>query len=342
MLFPKSLIAGTAGIALGLFLGGCNSTDGNPVKPAVRGPIGTADLKGSSDFDRDLIAAKRGSGNSVDREEAIEAVLSKYGVPHPAAKVSEEPQAGPVAMAAAKTSSTASSFAPIVRSFTADNDIHTFRKTVTVGPFQYLVVSAVGEQDGVDPFLVAYYRNDASTNQYAYAVKVAAYNDDVSSSNRNSTLTWVNGNFTSRTVEIVAFNYMPSTRGTVTISIGVNGSSSTYASRFLGGKVVYGTDPIPAVPDNCYPSFTRVTETNRYEGGFSAAGLVIDAQAMKGGMIWDLGGGASQSLDFTPFINNQYPNFALLFEATSNKTGSFVEEASGYAYKQQDYYSCVR
>ncbi len=257
-------------------------------------------------------------------------------------RVSGGSQPGPVATAAAKTSSTASSFAPVVRSFTADNDIHTFRKTVIVGPFQVLTVSAVGEQDGVDPFLVAYYRNDPSTSQSAYAVKVAAFNDDVSSSNRNSTLTWVNGNFTSRTIEIVAFNYMPSTRGTVTIGIGVSGSSSTYASRFLGGTVVYGTNPIPTVPDNCYPSFTRVTETNRYEGGFSAAGLVIDTQAMKGGIIWDLGGGASQSLDFSPFLNNQYPNFALLFEATSSKTGSFVEEASGYAYKQQDFYSCVR
>ncbi|MBW8890498.1 MAG: hypothetical protein JF616_22325 [Fibrobacteres bacterium] len=338
MLSSRMLLAGTAGIALGLFLGGCNSADSNPVKPAASGPVGTTDLKGSSDFDRDLIAAKQGSGNSANREEAIEAVLSRYGVPHSTARAAQGQQPGPVTEAVAKTAAT--TFVTAVRNFSADNDIHTFYTTVIVPAFGSLVVSATASQDGVDPFLVAFSRNDASSNTDAYAISVAGYNDDVSSTNRNSQLVWVNTGFTNKKIEIVAFNYLPSTRGTVGIGISVNGAVAVYSSRFLGGKVEYGTDAFPSIPSNCAPSFTAVTESNRAGGGFSAAALVVDTKAMKGGIIWDRPDLGSQSLGFSPQLNNPYPSFALLFEATSARAGSLVEEGSAYGYLQRDYYIC--
>src|SRR4051812_29174547 len=109
-------IAGAACMALGLFLGGCDSAGSNPTQSEARGPVGATDLQGSSDFDRDLITAKQGSVGSADRAKAIEAVLSRYGVAHTAALQSSEPLPGPVTQAAAaKTAAKASSFAPVVR-----------------------------------------------------------------------------------------------------------------------------------------------------------------------------------------------------------------------------------
>lgn len=121
----------------------------------------------------------------------------------------------------------------------------------------------------------------------------------------------------------------------------MGGTVTSYASRFLGGAVQYGTS-YPEIPANCYPSYTRFTETNRYGGGFSAAGLVVDAVTNKGGIIWDRPDLGAQSLDFSPLLNTNYPSFGLLMEATGNRTGRFVEEASGYRFQQQDIYSCVR
>lgn len=328
---------GAAGFAFGLFLTGCNTADSNSANPEDRSPIGTTDLTGSSDFDRDLIAAKRGKAGTAEGLRAIEAVLTRYGVPYlPLNPPVEqfEPIASPAAKAAVFT------FSTTVRNFTADNDIHTFYKDVTVKAGKTLTVEAVGTAATADPYLVAFYPDGVSGTETGYSVKFVAAHDDISNENRNSQFSWKNTSASNKTISIVCFNYLPENRGTVNINIVVNGSSTSYPNRWLGGKVVYGGTPNPAVPAGCAPFFTRVTEKNRFAGGFRAAALVMDFDAMKGGIIWDEPVGVSQVLDFVPQLSLPYPSFAMLFEATGRAATILVEEASGYAFTQQDYYKC--
>jgi hypothetical protein len=40
-------------------------------------------------------------------------------------------------------------------------------------------------------------------------------------------------------------------------------------------------------------------------------------------------------------LANDYPSFALLFEAAAGPSTAFNEEPSSYRYKQVDSYSCV-
>ena len=334
MLFSRNFWIGSAPIAAGLLLGGCNSSDG-PSAPKTM-PAATTDIHGSSEFDRDLIAAKHSSLDPAKRNEAIISVLKRYGIP--SQLPSEETSSSPAPQAAAKAASTG--FIRVMRNFTAGNDIHCAMRTVTVPAFGVLSASAVGEAAGVDPVLVAFYRNDASSNTESYQIKVAAINDDVSSSNRNSQISWVNSNFTSRTVTLVAFSFSDASRGTATLTIIANGLTGVYRSQPLTGKVQFGNDAVPAVPAGCTPTGTSVMETTLSGGGFQAAALVVDAQTMKGGFMWDDPFKGYQALGFPPFLSNTYPSFALLFEAWPNSNGGNVEEASRYGFLQRDIYTC--
>jgi hypothetical protein len=337
--------AGATCVGLGLVLGGCDSADRAPSQPETRsetrGPIGTTDLTGSSDFDRELIAAKRGGGTNAERMAAIEAVLSKYGFQHSNAAQTAAPQPGPVASEAASGPSAkaaAGAFTPVVRNFTVDGDLRTFRTQVNIAPRGFLTVTAVGSA-GTDPFLVAFYGKGDPV--YSYPVTVAAYNDDISTANRNSTFTWRNPTVGIRKVEIVAFNYYPYNRGTALINITANGVVTSYQTRNLGGHVMFNSDAIPPVPGNCYLNATIATETHL--SGFAhypVAALVVDTKAMKGGIFVDNKDLGSQTLSFAP-LNNDYPSFALIYDADSGPAGVFNEEPSSYRYKQVDSYSCV-
>jgi hypothetical protein len=339
MPLSKSILAGaapTACVALGLFLGGCDSADHNPATPEASTPIGTTDLTGSSDFDRDLIAAKTVAATNAERLSAIEAVLSKYGIPHSAPQAPEA-QPGPVLpQAAAKTAAT---FLPVVRDFTAGNG-YTFYMDITVKPSKTLWVEAIATTANADPYLVAFFRDDASDNQSAYALKFVAADDDVASDNRNSLISWKNTGSSNKTVTVMAFNYSPANGGTADINVVNGGTNTSYPERWLGGTVVYGSNPIPAVPAGCAPFFTRVIERNRFGGGFHGAALVMDFNAMKGGIIWDDPSTNSQSLDFMPLLGNPYPSFAMLFQASGKAASSGGQESSGYAYTQEDHYLC--
>lgn len=341
MFASKKSATGAVGFAMCLFLVGCDSADSNPAKPEVRGPVGTTDLTGSSDFDRDLIAAKRGTAGTTERLEAIEAVLSRYGVPHSPLNPPAEQQPGPVAVPAAKTATT--TFVTTVRNFNATNDVYTYYRRATVKPGKTIRVEAVASTDNEDPYLVAFYQDDAPGTATAYTLKFVAANDDVADGNRNSRISWKNTGTVNKSVTVVGFNYLPSNRGTVDVDVFLDGVTTSYPNRWLGGKVVYAGSPNPAVPGGCAPFFTRVTEKTRYGGGYPAAALVMDFNAMKGGIIWDDPSTVSQSLDFVPQLSLPYPSFGLLFKANGNAVSVPLLDdnvASGYNYTQQEYYKC--
>jgi hypothetical protein len=341
MFGSKIFLAGMAGLAMGLFLGGCDSAESNPAKAEAKAPIGASDLESASDFDRDLITAKQTATNDADRIHAIEAVLSRYGVPYNAPRVPEAPQSGPLSEAPAGAAKSASAlFRPYVRDFTADNDIHSFSKSITVAPSQTVTISATADQPATDPFLVAFYRDDPSDNTTAYVIKVVGLNDDIAFTNRNSLIKWTNSGSTSKKIQIVAFNSTPANRGTAMVEITLGGATTSYPSRYIGGTVEYG-NPYPDVPANCSPSYTSFVEKNVLGGGYHAAALVVDASTKVGGIIWDSDLTPTQTLAFSPLLNRRYPSFGLLLEADGNQAGRWAEEASGYRLTQRDVYTCT-
>jgi hypothetical protein len=205
-----------------------------------------------------------------------------------------------------------------------------------------LRIGAFAGADNVDPFLVAYYVDDNPVFSGAYKVRVVGFNDDLASDNRNAVVEWTNTTGNSKVVEFVAFAYSTATRGKGIISITVDGTTTGLLNREIGGLHQYGAAPVSNVPSNCQPSQTWVTETPLFGGGYRAAALVIDTQAMRGGYIRDIPSLGPQTLVFPWTLHNSYPSFALLFEAYSGVLPSnWSETPSQYEYRQVDHYSCV-
>ncbi len=336
----KAFSAGTGLMALMALMAstGCDSGGRIQEPAASKARIGTVDFTGSSEFDRELIAAKAGLTDLSQREEAMAAVLDKYGIAHPPVPAFSWTSEG--TPAAAKGN--AASFYPVRRDFTAGNDIHTYRSSVSVANGQWVRIAALGNTDNVDPYLVAYYTDDVAASSSAYKVKVIGYNDDVASDNRNSVVTWTNNTGSAKNIQFVAFSFAASTRGKGLISTTVGATSVNLPDREIGGMHLYGATPIVNEPGNCVPSYTRVKETPVSGGGYRAAALVIDTQAMRGGYIQDTPALGTQTLNFSWIFHNPYPSFALLFEPYTNVLPSnWSETPSQYRLTQIDVYSCV-
>ena len=335
----KAFLAGTGLSALLLGMGGCDSSPRVQEPPEAKPRIGATDLSGSSEFDRELIAAKSAIADPAQREHAMTAILDKYGVAHPPASGSPL-EAAPVLPPAAKTAAQS----PVVRrDFKAGNDIHTYRGSITVGNSQALLISAMAGADNVDPFVVAYYVDDNPASSTAYKIRVAAFNDDATDANRNSWIEWINKTGNSKTIQFVVFGYSSTTRGKGTIITFVGGHIvHNLANREFGGLRVYGAKALPNIEPGCYPTSTLVTETPRFGGGYRGAALVIDTQAMRGGYIEDRPALGPQTLDFPWPLHNPYPSFALLFQTyTGVLPSNWSETPSEYQFTQKDRYSCV-
>jgi hypothetical protein len=146
----RALSVGTGLSVLALGLIGCDS--GGPVEDPSDGKtsIATTDLTGSSQFDRELIAAKSETTDPALQEQAIVAVLDKYDVAHPPSAVGV-PHGAALRAAAVSAAAIAASFSPVRRDFLAGNDIHTCRGAISVGTTQFLSIAAIGSSANVDP-----------------------------------------------------------------------------------------------------------------------------------------------------------------------------------------------
>jgi hypothetical protein len=337
----KAFLAGTGLSALVGALGGCDS-GGRVHEPEGSKPaLGATDLSGSSEFDRELIAAKNGTADPVRQVQAMMAVLDKYGVAHPPATELSELADAPAAVGpAAKTAS--HSWSPVRRDFQATNDIHTYRGAVTVGNGQFARFAALGTGANVDPFLVAYYVDDNPAVSTAYIVKVIGYNDDVTSDNRNAVVTWTNNTGNSKTIQFVAFAYSSITRGKGLISVTVNGTSTNLSDRQIGGLKQFGAASLPA-SNGCTQPFSTTIKATRLSGSERGAALVIDTQAMRGGHLELLANSdASRTLPW--IVNNPYPSFALLYKPYTGilpSNWANTEVPTQYRFTQTDRYGCV-
>ena len=319
--------------------GGCDSSERIQEPSGAKPRIGTTDISGSSEFDRELIAAKNGIADPVRQAQAMTAILDKYGVAHPpATELADVPEA---AGAAAKTAS--HSWSPVRRDIQAANGIHTYRGAVSVGNGQDARFVAIGNTDNVDPFLVAYYVDDNPAVSTAYKVRLIGYNDDFSGLNRNSAILWTNNTGSSKTIQFVAFAYSSLTRGKGSIATTVNGSTTVFSDREIGGLKQFGATQLPAQPDGCgQPISTRI-QTWRLSGSERGAVLVVDTKAMRGGHL-QTQLNTEASLELPWIVWNPYPSFALLYQPYSGVLPSnwaSTEVPTQYRFIQMDRYGCV-
>jgi hypothetical protein len=335
----KALLAGSGLSALVMIWGGCDSSERVQDPSGSKPNIGTTDFSGSSEFDSELIAAKNGTSDPIQRLQAMAAVLDKYGVAHPPA--TEFSEAADAAGPAAKTAS--HSWSPVRRDFQATNDIHTYRGVVTVGNGQSARFAALGNSDNVDPFLVAYYVDENPAVSTAYIVRVVGFNDDVSSGNRNAVVTWTNNTGNSKTIQFVAFAYSSITRGKGLISTTVNGSTTNLSDRQIGGLKQFGATALPANPGGCIQPLGTTIKATRLSGSERGAALVIDTRVMRGGHLEMLANSdASRALPW--IVDNPYPSFALLYKPYTGilpSNWADTEVPTKYRFTQTDRYGCV-
>lgn len=341
----KTIITGSCLAALVMVLGGCDSRERVQDVSGAKPDIGTTDFSGSSEYDRELIAAKNGNADPVLRLRAMEAVLDKFGVAHPPATefAAATDPAGPIdgIDPAAKTAS--HSWNPVRRDFQATNDIHTYRGAVTVENGQFSRFAALGSAANVDPFLVAYYIDENPAVSTAYIVKVIGFNDDVASDNRNAVVTWTNNTGKPKTIQFVAFAYSSMARGKGLISTTANGTSTNLFDRQIGGLKQFGATQLPPAPSGCTQPLSTTIKATRLSGSERGAALVIDTQAMRGGHLELLANSdASRTLPWV--VNNPYPSFALVYKPFTGVLPSNwpdTEVPTQHRFTQTDRYGCV-
>lgn len=322
-----------------LIWGGCDSSERVQEPSESKPRIGTTDVSGSSEFDRELIAAKNGIADPVRQVQAMAAIFDKYGVAHPPAT---EPADAPDAVGpAAKTAS--HSWSALRRDFQAANGIHTYRGTVSVGNGQSARFVATGNTDNVDPFLVAYYVDDNPAVSTAHKVRIIGFNDDFTGMNRNSVILWTNNTGLNKTIQFVAFAYSSITRGKGRISTTVNGSSTSLGDREIGGFKQFGGAQLTPPSACTQPISTRI-QSWRLSGSERGAVLVVDTKAMRGGHLQTQSLNAEASLDLPWVVWNPYPSLALMYQPYSNvlpANWAETEVPTQYRFTQTDRYGCV-
>jgi hypothetical protein len=335
----KVFLTGTGLSVLMMAVGGCNSSESIQNSQEAGPTLGAKSTQDSSEFDRELIAAKNGNAIPARQEQAMMAILDKYGVAYPKAHTLSFTQAteaveGLPTSGSAAAKSAAASFSALRRDITSSWDIQTFSHFRKVNPNSSLGIAVLGNTDNVDPFLVAYLKEGSSS---AETIKVIGYSDDIGSANRNSVISWTNNTNAVQTVWYAAFAYSTATGGFATIVANSNGTGTTFGNARIGGLKQFGGNPLPAAPSNCFPSATRLS-LQVLSGGFSDAyALVVDTQAMKGGLLHVNSAAPTQLHELPWIVHNPYPSFVLLFR---NTTGA-ANDPSSWRFIQRDIYSCV-
>lgn len=342
MLDFKAIRTGAGLSALMTAMIGCDSGERIQATPAASRPdIGAVSLEDSSEFDRELIRTKAGHADPALQVKAIQELFDRYGVAYPRAAAPDAPivvetAAFPESSGAAAKEAAAQniSWTAVRRQFSANvNDIVTFRNVADVRRGESVASAALAGSANVDPVLVAFYAETLGPERFR--LKVAAFNDDAGSANRNSVISWTNNTEIDQFVYIVAFAYSTSSRGLGNVVVNTTRTSNFFTNQPIGGLKQWGAAPLPQVPNRCVFSKTRITyEQLTGTGRNFGTALVVDNKAMRGAYIWD----TPASIDLSWQVDNPYPSFALLFgdPLPSRQTGAIVQVT------QRDIYSCVQ
>jgi hypothetical protein len=334
----RGLIAAFAAM-LGAYLCACDPDSDTAVQAAVpRQESGNA----GSDFDRAVLAIKAMKATQEEKTSAIDALASRYGhivaAPRAANPVIPDDgtiEAGPLRKVAGDWS--------VVRFYPKKG--HSFGNDFVLGTPGLLVRpgqtfnswTARPAGSVADPYTVAFYQTRISGN--AFRINVVGLSDDIEGS-LDSRISWTNQTGSDQWVFSYAFAYSGSTGGKATLISKVDGGTPQAITDEMHGLVEYGNNKsTPAPADGCTgPNFDRLSLHTVSRGGYTYGIMLVNSETMKGGLIYNDNGIATQTLNLPgPATPSGYPNFMLWF-ATSQAEGSGT--GGDYTGTQYQAYSC--
>lgn len=268
MIFKRLLECSALG--LGLALCACDSSVNEPTPVSM---------------DEEITALKARETDPVRVEAGYRAILARHGYPVAAsdAPVSIGTQAAEAALGnpAAKQAGYMKMVYKKVKDFTFSYRF-AYHVTVNVAANSYINVSADRIEAPTDPVLVAYYKTGGSST--AYTIRSPYFNDDKDDGTRNAYISWTNNTGAAVSLEILAFAYSSSTKGTAKITItGPDGSKKSYLG--LEAYPEY-KNSVSGPFEGCgFPAGTKISLTRLVGGGFMSGLFALNRGTMRGGFI---------------------------------------------------------
>jgi hypothetical protein len=331
-MFPcKRLPASLAATALAL--AACNSPDRSAATAA------TPESQGPG-FARDMIALKAKGLPDAEREEAIRALLARYGraPAHAAPAIAGEPEGETAPEPLAKTAAT-SWLTVKTTSFTFPYVIKQEMNVAAGGTLTATLEAAPGA-DFTDPFLLAYYQSSGIVGVKAYPIKVVGFNDD--NGGLNSSFSWTNNTGSVKLVTVIGFAYSPSTGGPMRMRTsyppfpGPTGGIGQESSLLIVSGIAKYDNEVTKF--NCLgPTNTRVSLT-RVAGSSSLkhTAVVVNANTLTGALAY--GSTTTQNVSVGSVVASGYPNLFLTFVPWQDIDRD--DGVTSYTARQQNSYAC--
>lgn len=326
------------GLSLTMLFSACDRNEnGEALKtPTSEGAAGSA---GGEGFARELLALKAQNGGRGVSDEAITALLSKYGLPNPMLDAHRAEQADPgLEEAKALPKSAASSVYVPMRKANLNLNMTLYSgATVPAGVRMEAWTARTADNQSVDPVLIAYYKigNDAIGS----TIRVVAMNDDFEGG-LDPRISWVNNTGATSQIEIIAYGFSAGTSGMGTLKVKTGGITRSYAGRFggvhLNRRNVTSSKPLEGcVYDSDELIMTRNIRDS--EAGFSiAVSWANNVGAFLSG-DFDIGGAATTSVRLPVGLKAVEPDFLLSFVPWSGRS---IFNATSYTAIQYQKFSC--
>jgi hypothetical protein len=331
-MFPnKRLPASLAAAALAL--AACNSPD------RVVSPAAAPENRGAA-FTRDMMALKAKGLPEAEREEAIRALLARYGqapvyvppkiVGDAEGAAAAEPLAKSAITSAWKTVKTTTFDFP----YAMEEDIN-----VAPGGTLTATLTAAPGQDFTDPFLLAYYKSAGVYDANAFRIQVVGFDDDADGT-LNSRISWTNNTGSVQRVSVIGFAYSPATGGGMELRThfppypgptGLTGSVTSFLN--VSGIAKYNDEAgkFPCLgPTDTRVTLSRVSGSNTL--GHTA--LVVDSRTLTGALVRV----SNQNMNVGSVVASGYPNLFLTF--VPRQDYPVDDGVTRYTARQQNAYVC--
>lgn len=331
MFLRKHLPASLAAAAFALVA--CNSPD-QAVSPEA------APESRSIEFAKDMTALKAQGLPEAEREQAIRALVARYGktpsyVPPALGEESEtETSADPLAKSAA---------IPVISWKTVKTTTFDFpfvlRRIASIPAGGTLTASTAISAGAptTDPFLLAYYQTSGAAGDRAHQIKVVGYSDDISGANLNGSFSWTNNTGSSKQVTVICFAFSPETGGPMKLTttrplVGGGTITETTALQNVTGIAKYNDEagPFPCVgPNGSRVTLSKVSGTT----DFNHTVVAVNASNLTGATIR----AANTTQEVGSAIASGYANLFLVFVPWANVEG---DDVTRFTARQQNKYTC--
>jgi hypothetical protein len=325
----KHLPASLAAVVLAL--AGCNAPD----RPAT---TVAAPESRSAEFTRDMLALKAKGLPDAEREDALRALLARFG--QAPAQVSpaivSEPEGGtsavPLEKAAAATSWKTVKTTPFTFPYVIKQEMN-----VAAGGTLTATLRAAAGADFTDPFLLAYYQSSGEVGFKSYQIKVVGFNDD--DNGLNSRFSWTNNTGSVKLVTVIGFAFSPSTGGPMVMNTsyppfpGPTGGTGLESSLLIVSGIAKYDNEVSKF--NCLgPTTTRVSLTRVGSTSLGHTAVAVNAKTLTGALVV----GSTQTMDVGSLVASGYPNLFLTFVPWQDI--DVDDGVTHYTARQQNAYAC--